>query len=55
MKYDFNLLSSLQNEEILYSTNIASRLKIPYLLFDVAHDKLELVDFITNLTNREIQ
>lgn len=55
VKYDVNLLSSFQNEEINYSKNIAGKLKIPYLLFDVSHDKSEIVDFITNLTNMEIQ
>ena len=55
VSYDTNLLSSFQNEEIKYSIDIAGQLQIPYLLFDVSDDISGIVDFITNLTNGEMQ
>lgn len=55
VKYDVNLLSSFQNDEVNYSKHIANTLNIPYLLFDVSRDKSEIVEFITDLTNMEPQ
>lgn len=53
IKYNVNLLSSFQNEEIIYSADIADYLGIPHLLFDVSDNITSLINFITKLIDRK--
>lgn len=48
--YDAKLLSSFQEEEIMYSTDIANILDIPHLIFNVSGNSNELSTFIMDLT-----
>ena len=53
VNYDIDLLSSFQDKEIEYSMDIANKLEVPYLLFDVLSDISVVVEFITDLKIRE--
>lgn len=54
VRYDIDLLSSFQDEEIKYSEDVAKYLQVPYLLFDVSDDIAVVKEFIVKLIDREI-
>jgi len=49
VSYDAKLISYFQDEEIKYAREIAERLRVPYLKFNVAKGLDSIKDFIGNL------
>lgn len=50
--YDVDLLSYFQSRELGYSRDIAAILQVPYLVFNMQNDVVELIGFIKELKNK---
>jgi len=51
-KYESDLLLQFQDGEIKYSKEVADKMKIPYISFNVLDDVTLIIDFVKNITGR---